>query len=135
MCAVVASVHAELEQSLGSVELIESEIVSQNKAYCFADDDPRKKMLNDVLSRLHLRDYRILLVKENSIRCYFICASEEHLIQLRRHFESGFMKTVMQDFFTLLAKRDEPVLIHSLQWDSKEYWQSMQQLVYLKALG
>lgn len=132
MCAVVAAAHAELDQCS---ELLESDIVSRYKAFRLADSDPRKREFDSVLSRLELSAYTVLLVKGNSIRCYFICSSEEHLMLLRRHFESGFMKTVLQDLFTLLANADKPVVICHLQWDSREYWQTMQQLVCLKALG
>jgi hypothetical protein len=54
-------------------------------------------------------------------------------MQLRGHFVSGVMKNVLEKIFTLLANTD--VVISHLRWDSKEYWQSMQQLMDFNPRG
>jgi hypothetical protein len=71
----------------------------------------------------------------NSIGCYFICSREDDLIKLRERFESGVMKNVLEEIFTLLSSVSESVVIHCLRWDSDEYLRSIQQLRELRTIG
>ena len=75
------------------------------------------------------------LVHSESIECCFICSSVEQLMQLRRHFESGVVKNVLENIFTLLMDGDELIVINELKWNSKNYWEGVQQLSKLKLLG
>jgi hypothetical protein len=94
---VAVNVHATLsQQSAFSVKILEDGIVSEYKL-CLATDDPRKEELKRLLAKL---ESEMVLVPSDSIGCYFICSSQEHLIQLRRHFISGVMQNVLEKIFS-----------------------------------
>ena len=135
VCQVAVSVHAELKQpSSFSLEVTEDKIVSEFKIR-FAANDPRKQALIKYLAELNSEPGDVYLVHSESIECFFICSSVEHLMQLRRHFESGVMKNVLQNIFTLLINDDELIVINELKWNSKNYWEDVQQLNKLQPLG
>ena len=100
-----------------------------------AADDPRNEALKKYLAELNLVPRDVHLVQSESIECFFICSSVEQLMELRRHFESGVMKNVLQNIFTLLMNGDELIVINQLKSDSKNYWEGVQQLSNLKPLG
>jgi aminoglycoside N3'-acetyltransferase len=135
VCQVAVSVHAEMKQpSSFSIEVIEDKIVSEYKIR-LAADDPRNEPLKKCLAELHLQPRDVLLVHSESIECCFLCSSTEQLMQLRRLFESGVMKNVLQNIFTLLMNGDELIVINQLKWDPKNYWEGVQKLNQLKPLG
>jgi hypothetical protein len=110
LCQVAVSVHAELKQpSSCSIEAAEDKIVSVNIR--LAADDPRYEALKKYLAEINLEPRDVLLVHSESIECCFICSSVEQLMQLRRHFESGVMKNVLENIFTLLKNDDELIVI------------------------
>jgi hypothetical protein len=120
------------QPSSSSLEVTEDEIVSEYKIR-LAANDPRNEALKMYLAELNLE--HMLLVQSKSIECRFICSSVEQLMQLHRHFESGVMKNVLQNIFTLLINGDELIVINQLKWDPKNYWEGVQQLSPLKPLG
>jgi hypothetical protein len=131
---VAVSVHAELKQpSSFSLEAVEDKIVSVNIR--MATDDPRYEALKKYLTELNIEPSDVHLVHSESIECFFICSSIECLMQLRRLFESGVMKNVLQNIFTLLMNGDELIVINQLKWDSKNYWEGVQRLDILVPLG
>ena len=135
VCQVAVSVHAELKQpSTISLEAMEDKIVSEYKIR-LASDDPRNEALKKCLAELNLEPRDVHLVHSESIECCFICSSVEQLMQLRRHFESGVMKNVLQNIFTLLINDDELIVINQLKWNSKNYGEGVQQLNKLEPLG
>jgi hypothetical protein len=135
VCQVAVSFHAELKQpSSCSIEAAEDEIVSEYKIRLTAGD-PRNEAVKKFLADLNLTPHDVLFVHSESIECCFICSSTEQLMQLRRHFESGVMKNVLQSIFSLLMNGDELIVINQLKWDSKNYWEGVQQLNKLKPLG
>jgi hypothetical protein len=135
VCQVGVIVHAELKQpSTVSLEAMEDKIVSEYKIRLTADD-PRNEALKKYLKELNLEPHDVLLVHSESIECCFICSSVELLMQLRRHFESGVMNNVLENIFTLLMNGDELIVINQLKWDSKNYWEGVQELNKLKPLG
>ena len=130
---MVVSVHAELNKpSSCRTEAAERKIVYN---FELAADDPKNEALNQYLKELNIEPCGMHLDKSRSIECCFICSSVEHLMQLRRHFESGVMKNVLQNIFTLLMNDDELIVINQLKLDSKNYWEGVQQLSKLKLLG
>ena len=130
---MAVSVHAELKQpSSCSIEATEDKIVYN---FHLAADDPRNEALKKCLAELNLMPGDVHLVQSESIECCFICSSVEQLMQLHRHFESGVMKDVLQNIFTLLMNCDELIVINHLKWDSKNYWEGVQQLNPLKPIG
>ena len=130
---MAVSVHAELKQpSSCSIEATEDKIVYN---FHLAADDPRNEALKKCLAELNLQPRDMHLVHSESIECFFICSSVEQLMQLYRHFESGVMKNVLQNIFTLLINGDELIVINQLKWISKDYREGVQQLNQLKLLG
>jgi hypothetical protein len=126
-------VHAELDQK--HCESIEDKIESQYEELRFAEEDPRNERMKKFKEEMGLDPNckLAMLKKTQSIGCYFVVSCEERLMQLRGHFVSGVMKNVLEKIFTLLANTD--IVISHLRWDSKEYLQSMQQLLNSKARG
>lgn len=142
--AVIAAVHAELQlQSPGGADVTESKIVSQSEVrLCIECDEPQnlqtKKLLAEIngkLAELNVDPNKLILRKGNSILCCFVCSSEEQLQQLRYLYESGAMKRVLEDVFTVLSDDDESIAIRELRWNLEEYNDSVQRLNLLKALG
>ena len=134
MCPVAVSVYAELKQpSSFSLEAVEDKIVSVNIR--LAADDPRYEALKKCLTELNIEPSDMILIHSESIECCFICSSVEQLMQLRRHFESGVMKNVLQNIFTLLINGDELIVINQPKWNSKNYGEGVQQLNKLEPLG
>ena len=135
MCEVAVSVHAELKQTSSCsrpTEAAEEKIVYN---FDLAADDPRNEAVKKLLAELNIEHRDMRLVQSQSIECCFVCSSVEQLMQLRRHFESGVMKNVLQNIFTLLMNGDELIVINQLKCDSKNTWEGVQQLNQLKPLG
>lgn len=126
------SVSVETKESLHFTTTSESEVVLQYNDI-MRTDDPRKERLKLLLAELGQTE--IPLCTRHCIACYFIGSSREQLMQLRKQYESGDMKNVLEDIFTLLVNADEKIIISRLDWDSDKYSQSMQQLLELKAQG
>ena len=133
---MAVSVHAELKQpSSCSIEATEDKIVYN---FDLAADDPRNNAVKKLLAELNIENIEhrdMLLVHSDSTECCLICTSAEQLMQLRRHFESGVMKNVLQNIFTLMMNGDELIVIDQLKWDPKNNWGSVQQFSKLKPLG
>ena len=123
-----------MQPSSFSLEVTEDKIVSEFKIR-FAANDPRKQALIKYLAELNSEPGDVHLVHSESIECFFICSSVEQLMQLYRHFESGVMKNVLQNIFTLLMDGDELIVINQLKLDSESYWEGVQQLSKLKLHG
>lgn len=68
------------------------------------------------------------LKKVKSIGSYFICRSLEQLYQLRRHYESGFLKDVLEEIFTVLSSSAERIHIVKVTWTDDNFRQCEKQL-------
>lgn len=101
-------------------------------------EDPDNKILESALSQLVPYRRQMMLVPTNSanrIRCTFICLHEQNLKTLRKHFESGVMKNVLREVFTLLVNVDKFAFYGDLEWDSEDYLRSVQQFNELRSVG
>ena len=92
------------------------------------ETDPKKEEKETCLAQLETyiiplgsMDRKLVLVIGESIRCYFICTSDEELQQLRQHYDSGLMKNILEKIFTPLADNDETICIRHLKWDLNDY--------------
>ncbi len=135
---VITVVHAELDEDLmDDVESIEDKIESEDRVIRYAEGDPRNEKLKKYEEELGLdTQYELVVMKKRqSIGCYFIVSCEERLMQLYGYFVSGVMKNVLEKIFALLVNTDKLIIISRLRWNSKEYWQSMRQLIEFKDQG
>ncbi len=123
LTTVAVATHAVLSQpASGNTASAETKIVSLLKSLKMAKrgegENKIELELNNLLKELGVEKWRLTLSTGNSIDSYFICDSVEQLKELRGHYESGLMKTVLERIFSLLA--GETITIHELKWPSGE---------------
>ena len=87
--------------------------------------------VREKLQRLGIENYEVILRKKNSIAAYWLCRSVQKLEELRRHYESGLMKMILEEIFMLLA--GENIHIQRLVWSSEDYIASLSQFGELYA--
>jgi hypothetical protein len=132
-----------VSQSSGDVKSAEENLVSQLKSLIHIDaNDPEKTdkeillaQMESSLNKLGVDISKWNLVPKNSIGCFFICNSSEELLQLRGHFDSGLMKDVLQEIFTLLSKNGDQLVITELKLDHEEFDDCLQRLSQLSGNG
>ena len=118
-------VHTNLSlPSSGNIGMVETRIVSRHQAIRTVGDNESQgdsvvTALISYLSLLGIVRSLFSVRQSNSISSLFICESVEELRSLREHYESGLMKEVLQDIFSLLA--GEPVEISRLEWTTEQY--------------
>lgn len=132
---MAAVVDAELDHSSHEIESSASK--AQSAIVRFTDDDAASA----AATKKHLTEMGLdavtdlVMVTGKSVGCYFMCSSEERLIQLRKHFTTGVMRNALQNVVTFLTGAGQPISICHLKWDSQEYWQTMQRLIGMRTLG
>lgn len=99
-----------------------------------ASDEQGEERLAELNGMIGELGVDLTLTKGNSISCFFICSSKEQLQQLHDRYDSGHMKRVLEKIFTLLANKDEAVVIRKLQWSSDHRHKIMERLDRLSAL-
>jgi hypothetical protein len=131
------------ESPPGDVNLTESHIVSQLRSLSIIrSDDPEKEKkemilakMNNMLAELGIDCSKLNLVVGNSIVCYFVCYSEKKMQYLWHHYQSGRMKCLLENVFSVLTNDQETVVIRQLLWNFDEHCQRMQRLNWLNAFG
>lgn len=119
---LVADLHADLSGDGGAVE---TKIVSRLRAIEMGtiDDESQDSSVMatwmSISERLGFNRLQIFARRTNSISLMIICDSAEELRLLRDHFDSGLVKEVLQELFTVLA--DQPVEISHLEWTKDQY--------------
>ena len=81
-----------------------------------------KKLLEEQLKKLAINDVgQMNLEKRHSVDATIMSKSLRHLKQLRAHYESGLMKTVLENIYTLLADNNQAVNVRNISWDIMNY--------------
>jgi len=137
---VAAVVHADLSADSDTTEeIIVSQFELLRRQNRFGQEEERvgqepmpEEIKDDwvkIKKKLELLGFQVgdlVLRKVNSIAVYWISRSAQKLEELRYHYESGLMKSVLEKIFSLFA--GENVDIRRLAWSSEEYNSSLSQL-------
>ena len=84
-----------------------------------------ERQVNRELKRLGVTGCHFTLVQGSSINSYFLCESELQVRLLHGHYESGLMKDVLENIFSLLA--GEKVNIYQHEWTTEKRPKCQQQ--------
>jgi hypothetical protein len=142
VCEVPARIHIDLNQppegSISSTELeLESGLRSLRNAAANASCNEKINILrcfNRLLEELGIDDIRKLAAAQTkSLWCYCMCSSETQLQQLHDRYESGRMKSVFEEIFSLLVNRT--ITIRELKWKPEDRDASLSAIRRLNSPG